>query len=203
MPLPYPIETPSQTAGPFLHIGLLPDVAGHDRHPAVLGRAVAGPAATGPWIEIVGRVTDGTGAPVRDMLVEVWQADAAGIYNHPADPRVADVSPDFTGFGRTHTAFADGSFGIKTIKPGRVPARSGTLQAPHLSLWLAARGVNIGLATRLYFDDEAEANASDPILNTIEAEARRETLLARSEGDGRYRFDIRLQGDNETVFLDV
>ena len=116
MPLPYPIETPSQTAGPFLHIGLMPDIAGHERHPAPYGREIVGADTPGPRIEITGRVLDGTGTPVRDMLVEVWQADGAGIYNHPEDPRVADVAAGFSGFGRYATDFDDGSFRIETIK---------------------------------------------------------------------------------------
>ncbi|UMA66839.1 protocatechuate 3,4-dioxygenase subunit alpha (plasmid) [Roseivivax marinus] len=203
MPLPYPIETPSQTAGPFLHIGLMPDIAGHERHPAPYGREIVGADTPGPRIEITGRVLDGTGTPVRDMLVEVWQADGAGIYNHPEDPRVADVAAGFSGFGRYATDFDDGSFRIETIKPGAVPGRHGRPQAPHLNLWFAARGVNIGLSTRLYFDDEIEANAADPVLSMIEQAERRRTLIAVAEGDGRYRFDIRLQGEGETVFLDI
>ncbi len=203
MPLPYPIETPSQTAGPFLHIGLMPDVAGHTSHPAPLGRALIGPETPGERIEITGRVLDGTGTPVRDMLIEVWQADGNGIYMHPEDPRVAQVAPGFTGFGRIATAFEDGSFRIETIMPGAVPGRQGAVQAPHLSLWLAARGVNIGLSTRLYFGDNETANAADPVLSMIEQADRRQTLIAMPEGDGRYSFDIHLQGNKETVFLDV
>lgn len=203
MPLPYPIETPSQTAGPFLHIGLMPDVAGHERPMAPFGRAIIGDDTSGTRIEITGQVFDGTGTPVRDMLIEVWQADGNGIYAHPEDPRVADVAPGFTGFGRYATAFEDGSFRIATILPGAVPGRHGAPQAPHLSLWLAARGVNVGLSTRLYFGDQAEANAADPVLAMIEQAPRRDTLIATPEGDGRYHFDIHLQGNKETVFLDV
>jgi len=203
MPLTYPIETPSQTAGPFLHIGLAPDLAGLARHPALLGRAIADPDTPGSRVTITGQVFDGTGTPIRDMLIEVWQADAAGIYNHEEDPRSAHVTPGFTGFGRFATNFEDGSFVIETVKPGPVPGRDGRIQAPHLNLWLAARGVNIGLSTRLYFGDEAEANAADPVLAMIEQPVRRETLIATTADGGNYRFDVHLQGERETVFLDV
>lgn len=201
--LPYLPETPSQTAGPFVHIGTMPRIAGFRPFDAELGREIAGPGAAGRRIAVEGRVLDGTGAAVTDLVVEIWQANAAGIHPHPEDPRAGEVEPDFRGFGRVHTDLDDGRFRIETIKPGRVPGRHGTLQAPHLNLWLVARGINIGLSTRMYFTDESAANSEDPVLSMIEQAHRRETLLARPEGDGLYRFDIRLQGGDETVFLDI
>ena len=201
MPLETLKETPSQTAGPFVHIGTLPSRAGLAAHPAEIGGAIAGPEVQGVRIAIEGRILDGLGAPVRDMLIEVWQADPRGIHPHPADPRAAEVAPGFTGFGRTATDLETGAFRIETVKPGPVPGRHGRPQAPHLSLWLAARGVNVGLYTRLYFGDEE--NGADPLLSMIDPAFRRETLIAASAGDGLYRFDIHLQGEKETVFLDV
>lgn len=201
MPLETPKETPSQTAGPFVHIGTLPGLAGLAAHPAGIGAAIAGPGVAGERIAVEGRVLDGLGAPVRDMLIEVWQADPAGIHPHPADPRAADVAPGFAGFGRVATDFDTGAYRIETVKPGPVPGRHGRPQAPHLSLWLAARGVNVGLHTRLYFGDED--NDADPLLALVDPPARRGTLIAAAAGGGLYRFDIHLQGDSETVFLDV
>ena len=201
MPLEYPRETASQTAGPFVHIGLMPRVAGFTLYATELGRVIAPEGCPGTRVAIEGRVLDGTGAPVRDMVIEVWQADAAGIHPHPADPRSAEVAEGFTGFGRVATDLDDGTYRIDTIKPGAVPDRKGRLQAPHLSLWLVARGVNVGLHTRLYFGDEA--NEDDPLLRAIEQPARRQTLIADPQGEALYRFDIHLQGEGETVFLDI
>jgi protocatechuate 3,4-dioxygenase alpha subunit len=204
--LPYLKETASQTAGPYVHIGLAPGVAGFDIYERELGQDIAGPDAPGTRIRIEGLVLDGAGAPVKDVLIEAWQADAAGIYPHRDDPLHAHAAPGFRGWGRIITDFNTGIWGFDTIKPGATPGRMGRVQAPHISLWLVARGINIGLHTRLYFADEAQANAADPVLNLIEQENRRKTLLAAStmrEGVPVYRFDIRLQGEGETVFLDI
>lgn len=207
-PLTYLKELPSQTAGPYVHIGLAPGAAGFSIYTRELGRDVAGPDAPGERIRVEGVVLDGTGAPVKDVLIEAWQADAQGIHAHPADPRHAEVAPGFRGWGRVTPDFDTGLWAFDTVKPGPVPARPGHahLQAPHVSLWLVARGINVGLNTRLYFPDEADANARDPVLNLVEQAHRRQTLIARrEERDGRavYRFDVRLQGEGETVFLDV
>lgn len=199
--LNYLKESASQTAGPYVHIGLAPGAAGFDIYRQELGQTIAGPDVPGERIRVEGVVLDGTGTPVKDVLLEVWQADAKGIHPHPEDPRHAQVAPGFRGWGRVIPDFDTGLWSFDTIKPGSVMGRNARPMAPHVSLWIVARGINIGLNTRMYFDDED--NAADPVLNLIEQAPRRETLLARKLGPGQYRFDIRLQGDGETVFLDV
>ena len=200
-PLNYLKETPSQTAGPYVHIGLAPGAAGFQIFEKELGHDIAGPDAPGERIRVEGVVLDGTGAPVKDVMLEVWQADAAGIYPHPEDPRAAQVAKGFRGWGRVITDFDTGLWGFDTIKPGPVMGRNGRQMSPHMNLWIVARGINIGLNTRMYFEDED--NAADPVMNLIEQVHRRETLLARKVAPGHYRFDIRLQGDGETVFMDI
>jgi protocatechuate 3,4-dioxygenase alpha subunit len=206
--LPSLKETPSQTAGPYVHIGLIPHQAGFDIFENNFSNVLVGPETQGERIRIEGRIFDGSGSPCRDILVEIWQANAAGRYNHPAD-RQEDkpIDESFRGWGRTGTNFETGVYTFETVKPGRVAGRHGRKpMAPHVNVWLAARGINIGLSTRLYFADETQANAEDPVLNMIEPAVRRETLLAqREERDGAvvYVFDIRLQGERETVFFDL
>ncbi len=199
--LDYLKETPSQTAGPYVHIGLAPGAAGFHIFERELGWNIAGPDVPGERIRVEGVVLDGTGAPVKDVMLEVWQADANGIYPHPEDPRAAQCAPGFRGWGRVITDFETGLWGFDTIKPGPVMGRNGRQMAPHLNLWIVARGINIGLNTRMYFEDED--NSADPVMNLIEQAHRRETLLARKVAPGHYRFDIRLQGDGETVFMDI
>ena len=205
-PLPYLKETPSQTAGPYVHIGLAPSVAGIESRRTEPGNVIAGPSVPGERIRIEGTVFDGVGAPVRDALLEIWQADHQGRYASPVDPKGGEAADGFRGWGRAACDFATGVYAFETIKPGAVPARDGGLMAPHVSLWVVARGINIGLHTRMYFSDEEAANAADPVLNRIEQAVRRETLIGRrEERDGKtiYHFNIRLQGDEETVFFDV
>ncbi|MBW4985428.1 protocatechuate 3,4-dioxygenase subunit alpha [Mameliella sp. CS4] len=202
--LNYLKETPSQTAGPYVHIGLAPGAAGFDIYERELGWDIAGPNAEGERIRVEGLVIDGTGSPIKDVLLEAWQANSKGIYAHPEGGGA--VEEGFRGWGRVITDFDTGEWGFDTVKPGKTPGRNGRIQAPHINLWVVARGINLGLNTRIYFDDEAEANAEDPVMNIIEWERRRATLLAkRSEKDGKtvYRFDIQLQGQDETVFFDV
>ena len=202
--LDYRKATPSQTAGPYVHIGLVPGAAGFDIYDQEVGWDIAGPNAQGERIRVEGIVLDGTGSPVKDVLLECWQANAQGIYAHPEQP--GEVEEGFRGWGRVITDFDTGEWGFDTVKPGPVPGRGGTLQAPHLNLWIVARGINVGLNTRMYFADEAQANTADPVLGLIEWENRRATLIAeRGMRDGMpvYRFDIRLQGDAETVFFDI
>ncbi len=191
------VETASQTAGPYVHIGCLPTFAGLGGiYPEDLGASPIRDGAKGEVIEIRGQVFDGTGWAMRDAMLESWQADAGGRY--PGDP---EADPNVTGFCRFAAHGDTGEFLLRTVKPGRVPMRDGRRQAPHISLWIVARGINIGLSTRIYFPDED--NSADPLLARIEQRHRLETLIAQPDGDGRYRFDIRLQGDGETVFLDM
>jgi protocatechuate 3,4-dioxygenase alpha subunit len=190
-------ETASQTGGPYVHIGLAPQQAGFEIFENNFGNRLAGAGTEGERITIEGRVFDGLGLPMKDVLIEIWQADAQGHYAHPGDARPSA----FRGWGRTGADFDTGVYTFETIKPGAVGP-----QAPHIAFWVVARGINIGLHTRLYFADEAAANAKDPVLNSIEWAPRRNTLVAeRSVRDGRpvYTFDIRIQGDAETVFFDV
>lgn len=202
--LDYLKETASQTAGPYVHIGLAPGAAGFDIYEKELGWDIAGPNARGERIRISGLVIDGTNSPVKDVMLEAWQANADGIYAHPEHD--GDVEEGFSGWGRVITDFASGQWSFDTIKPGPVVGRNGQNMAPHINLWIVARGINVGLNTRIYFSDEEQSNANDPVLNTIEWENRRKTLIAsRSETHeiANYRFDIRLQGDDETVFFDI
>jgi protocatechuate 3,4-dioxygenase, alpha subunit len=200
-------ETPSQTAGPYVHIGLIPNQAGFDIFANNFGADIAGPGVAGERITIEGRIFDASGHTAKDVLVETWQANAAGRYNHPADRQDKALDPGFRGWARTGTDFETGIYRIRTIKPGSVVGRRGRKSmAPHVSFWIVARGINIGLSTRMYFGDEAAANTDDPVLNIIEQPERRQTLVAtRSERDGEvlYTFDIHLGGERETVFFDV
>jgi protocatechuate 3,4-dioxygenase, alpha subunit len=182
--------TPSQTVGPFLHIALVWD-DGADVVPADAPGAV--------WLR--GQVYDGAGTALPDALVETWQADIDGRFDHGDDPRGAvKAPPGFRGFGRCATE-ADGSWAIRTVKPGAVPAADGRPQAPHVDLSVFARGLLDRVVTRIYFSDEADANDTDPVLCSV-PEDRRGTLVAQRTADG-YRFDVRLQGDGETVFFDL
>jgi protocatechuate 3,4-dioxygenase alpha subunit len=193
-------ETPSQTAGPYVHIGLTPNFCGIGGvYGEDLGTGMVNDKTIGERISLTIRMLDGADAPLRDALVEIWQTDAQGFYNSPADTR-GKADPNFSGWGRQATDMQTGECRFLTIKPGRVPHRNG-LMAPHITLWIVARGINLGLHTRLYFPDEAAANAEDPILARIEHPARIATLLAERTEDG-YAFDIRLQGERETVFFD-
>ena len=182
--------TPFQTAGPFFDVML--------RSRAEM--QMVQPDTRGHRITIEGLLLDGGGAPIHDGLVELWQADAEGRYAHPDDPRSAEADASFYGYGWRHTN-EDGSFRFDTIKPGAVVAPGGGMQAPHILVSVMARGVLTRFITRLYFEDEP-SNDRDPILALVPA-ARRNTLIARRAGEGRYRFDIRVQGPEETVFFDA
>jgi len=205
--LSYLPETPSQTAGPYVHIGLIPAQAGLEIFANNFTSDIAGPTVKGERILIEGRVFDGAGHATRDVLIETWQANAAGRYNHPADRQDKALESSFRGWARTGTDFETGIYTIRTVKPGSVAGRRGRkAMAPQVNFWIAARGINIGLATRMYFGDEDAANAQDPVLNIIEQGERRKTLIApRSvrEGTTVYTFNIHLQGERETVFFDV
>jgi protocatechuate 3,4-dioxygenase, alpha subunit len=195
-------ESASQTAGPYVHIGLTPnfcDIGGV--YPADLGVTMVNDRTKGERITIRMRVIDGANAPLKDALVEIWQADADGLYNSPSEMR-GTADPNFAGWGRKPTDMTTGECEFETIKPGRVPFRDGRLMAPHIGIWIVARGINIGLHTRMYFPEEAEANSQDPVLARVEHKNRVSTLVARRTGQ-LYEFDIQLQGDNETIFFDI
>jgi protocatechuate 3,4-dioxygenase alpha subunit len=187
-------QTPSQTVGPFFSRALL-----HEGWNDLTTRGAAGQI-----IVITGRVLDGAGAPVPDALLEIWQANAAGRYDHPDDTRDTLLDRHFSGFGRAGTD-AQGRFRFRTIKPGPVPGAEGSMQAPHINVSVFARGLLKRLVTRIYFPDEP-LNAHDPVLALLPDAARRTTLIAQpGEGESKLdlRFDIVLQGDHETVFFDI
>ena len=184
--------TPSQTVGPYLGIGLpWPD------GPYVVAEGTPGA------ITIRGRLFDGAGDPVPDGLIETWQAGPDGRFDHPDDPRGA-VAKEFRGFGRCPTG-PDGSYHIVTLRPGPLPSPDGGTEAPHLDVSVFARGLLNRVVTRIYFADEAQANAADPVLASIAGDERRAGLIATADpdADGTFRFDIHLQGEHETVFFDV
>jgi len=200
--------TPSQTVGPFFAYGLAPqgrchwDPNGSYSWKETVGDNLITPDATGQKVRIEGRITDGDGLPINDAMIEIWQADAQGRYASPVDTR-ARPNTKFKGFGRSATD-KDGDYAFDTIKPGPVPGPNGKNQAPHIVFCIFSRGMLRQIYTRLYFSDEA-ANSGDPILSMVPAD-RRGTLIAHKQAGGEpaaYRFDIRVQGDGETVFFDI
>ena len=190
-----PHETASQTAGPYVHIGLLPDRIGIHVYDKPFGNVVAADDTPGERIRIEGRIFDGFGSSVKDGVVELWQADASG---QPATSQASTAG--FCGWGRSITDLQTGLFGFETIKPGRLTGIDTIPNAPHV-------GINIGLHTRMYFSDEAASNATDPVLNLVDSQVRRNTLIGvrtdRHESCPVYTFDIHLQGERETVFFDL
>jgi protocatechuate 3,4-dioxygenase alpha subunit len=197
-----PGQTPSQTVGPFFAYGLTPELYHYAYRSAVSDRLVQD-GTEGQRIRIEGRVLDGEGEPIPDAMIEVWQANAHGRYNHPADQRSDNLlDPSFKGFARTGTGVdPECRFVFDTIRPGAV----GEGQAPHLNLIVFMRGLLSHLYTRLYFSDETEANAADSVLARVPPERRHTLIAERDETPGGvvYRLDIRMQGPNETVFFDV
>ena len=194
-----PKQTPSQTVGPYFAYGLTPEQYGY-AFTSIAGGVLATEAGEGERIRIEGRVLDGAGAAVGDAMVEIWQADGQGRYAHPADPRSSNAR--FRGFGRVGTGSdPENRFVFETVKPGA----PGEGQAPHVNLVLFLRGLLSHAYTRIYFADEAEANAADSVLAAVPAERRATLIAAREESGGTplYHFDIHLQGDRETVFFDV
>jgi protocatechuate 3,4-dioxygenase, alpha subunit len=187
-------QTPSQTVGPFYSLGLT-------RRPM---NTLITDSTAGERIRVQGYVLDGDGKPVPDALVEIWQANSYGRYNHPDDKQEKPLDPNFIGWGRC-AADKTGSFSFETIKPGPVPGPEQSVQAPHINVVVFARGMLVHAYTRIYFADEA-VNDNDPVLLSIKSKKRRRTLIANRDDEDRksvYRFDIRLQGDNETVFFDM
>lgn len=192
-------QTPSQTVGPFFAYGLTPEQYGYD-FKSLAGPELVRDETAGTRIRIEGRVFDGEGKPVPDAMIEIWQADGSGRYAHPADPRGSNAS--FKGFGRCGTGTdLDYRFWFDTVKPGSVDGK----QAPHVNVIVFMRGILSHAYTRIYFADEASANASDPVLASVPAD-RRQTLMAErveTSAGAVYRFDIHMQGERETVFFDA
>ena len=189
-----PKQSPSQTVGPYFNYGLFR--RGNEN-------TLVNAQSKGQCILIEGQVFDGDDSPVTDAMVEIWQADAQGHFNHPNDPKQSEADPNFRGFGRSETR-GTGRYQFKTVKPGLVATADGQLQAPHVFVYVFARGMLIQAATRLYFSDEAAANAADPVLSAVAPE-RQQTLIATLSEENdlpTYHLDIHLQGDNETVFFD-
>jgi protocatechuate 3,4-dioxygenase, alpha subunit len=187
------VPTPSQTAGPYFHLGLTETRS---------VQSIAGPQAKGERVWLTCRVLDGAGAPLGDAMIEIWQADAEGRYNHPDDAQEKSVDPSWLGFGRMATA-ENGRCEFETIKPGRVPGSGGGLQAPHLNVAVFARGMLKQLYTRIYFAGDP-ANSEDAVIALVPPQ-RRDTLMAQPDAarPGRWSFEIHLQGEQETVFFDV
>ena len=187
--------TASQTVGPFLKIGLVRE-----------GQEYVVPKNTNGALKVQGRVYDGEGKPVPDAMIEIWQANVHGKYNHPEDLSDAELVKGFNGFGRSCTD-EEGCFFFVTVKPGRVAGLGNTLQAPHMAINVFARGMLKQQVTRLYFSDEINANSEDPVLNSIENAELRDTLVASKVDDENgmtcYKFNIHLQGEKETAFFDV
>jgi protocatechuate 3,4-dioxygenase alpha subunit len=183
-------HTPSQTVGPFYEIGLI-----HEGENSLVDARTQG-----EQIVITGTIYDGDGVPIPDAMIEIWQADAQGHFNHPADPNCHMADKHFRGFGRAGTP--NGEFVFRTIKPGGITGNDGRMQAPHVNVRVFARGMLLHADTRLYFSDES-ANANDELLNSVDPD-RRHTLIAERAASGQlptYRFDIHMQGENETIFF--
>lgn len=191
--------TPSQTVGPYFKYGLTPgtDYAWND----AFSNDLVTPDVSGERIRIVGQVFDGEGKVIPDSMLEIWQADAQGLFADPQDARAVSNAA-FKGFGRCGTD-ANGGFEFHTVKPGAVPGPGGKPQAPHVLLAVFARGMTQQAITRIYFGDDA-SNATDPILALVPAERRATLMAAREPGNAvTYRFDVHLQGEKETVFFDL
>jgi protocatechuate 3,4-dioxygenase alpha subunit len=202
-PLTYFKESASQTAGPYVHIGCTPNFSGITGvYDTDLGSgSMVNDQTRGERITIRGFIYDGAMTPLKDAMIEIWQADADGYYNSPSETR-GKADPNFFGWARQPGDMATGEFAFETIKPGKVPFRDGRPMAPHVTFWVVARGINLGLNTRMYFSDEEEANAADPILSRIEHRVRVPTLIGKREGN-TVTFNIYLQGENETIFFDI
>ena len=188
-------QTPSQTVGPYFAYCMTPKQYGYPFKELAGGDLTTAETA-GQRIRIEGCVYDGEGQKIPDAVIEIWQADSQGRYAHPADPRSSNA--DFHGFGRMGTGTdTENRFVFHTVKPGSVDGR----QAPHVNVIVMMRGLLTHTFTRIYFSDEGEANATDPVLNSVD-ESRRHTLIAQNDGSV-YRLDIHMQGDHETVFFDI
>jgi protocatechuate 3,4-dioxygenase alpha subunit len=194
-------QTPSQTVGPFFAYALTPELYGR---PGIAGNVLAADDTAGEHIRLEGQVFDGEGAPIRDAVIEIWQADADGVYGHPEDVRSRSGAGDFTGFGRAGTD-EQGRFFFRTVKPGAVPGPGNTLQAPHLNVIVLMRGLLSHVFTRIYFSDETGANEADPVLGAVDPQRRPTLIAGRGDRHGMpvYRWEMHMQGDKETVFFDA
>lgn len=192
-------QTPSQTVGPYFAYSLTPEQYGY-RFNSVVSPSLVDEETEGERIRVIGRVLDGEGQPIDDAMIEIWQADAQGRYAHPADARGKNTA--FKGIGRVGTGTdTELRYAFETVKPGAV----GDGQAPHLNMIVFMRGLLSHVYTRVYFSDEGAANAVDPVLQSV-PEDRRGTLIATREETSSgvvYRFDLHMQGADETVFFDV
>lgn len=194
-------ESPSQTAGPYVHIGCVPNFAGlHGVFENDLGASLLNDNTQGERIRITGQVFDGEGVSLTDALLEIWQADANGLYQSPLETR-GKADPNFAGWGRAPVDMETGDYQFETIRPGSKPDNDGRLMNPFITFWIVARGINIGLQTRMYFPEHNILD--DPFLSGIVDKERLQTLVARRLDGNEYRFDIHLQGDAETVFFDI
>lgn len=190
-------ESPSQTAGPYLHLGCTPNAIGVEGvFPHDLGSVMLKQRQPGQEIVVSGVILDRANALVRDAMVEIWQAGADGAYTD------GQVFSDFHGWGRCACNLETGEYEFQTVRPGPIKQHDGTVFAPHIAFWIVARGINTGLQTRMYFPEDTELQASDPVLASV-PEDRKKTLIATKTSEGRFQFDIRLQGDAETVFFDM
>jgi len=198
-------ETSSQTVGPFVHIGLYPAVSGILARSRTYGNQLATTQAYGQRVRVEGQIIDGNGETVRDALLEFWQADGHGHYAHPADPQAEYADVGLSGFGRSVTDPDTGKWTLESIKPGAVRDLNQRPMAPHINLALFARGLNIHLHSRIYFDDEVKANALDPVLQQCVPAPRRQTLIARRKETTQdpcvYQFDMVLQGKKRNRVL--
>jgi protocatechuate 3,4-dioxygenase, alpha subunit len=194
-------ESPSQTAGPYVHIGCCPNFIGLDQiYSSDPGSKMISESTPGQIITITGHIFDGAGEVLKDGLVEFWQADSSGQYSREA---IGGTDIQFCGWGRCPTDLETGAYVFETIKPGPTINVDGLLQAPHIDVWIVARGINTGLLTRLYFPDEEDANNLDAMLKAVQPQHRIETLVAKKMAENLYQFDIYLQGEFETVFFDL
>ena len=193
-------QTPSQTVGPFFAYGLTPEQYGYGFLTSLASPNMVDVESKADGIRVEGRVFDGAGKPVPDAIVEIWQADKQGRYAHPADNRGSNSN--FKGFGRCGTGTnPDNRFFFRTVKPGSIDGK----QAPHLNVIVFMRGMLLHTFTRIYFSDEAKLNVADPVLRSVPSDRRKTLIAARQTGPGTpvYIFDIRMQGEKETVFFDA
>ena len=196
-------QTPSQTAGPYLHIGCIPHQIGiNSSFSKDLNNLVLSNETKGARIEIFGKIYDGNHDVIKDALVEIWQVDSNGYYKSRVNNN-SKSDPNFNNWGRTSCDLETGLWHFHTIKPGMIKLANRKILAPHIWLWVAARGINIGLFTCMYFCDEKNNNILDCNLKKINNSTNIKSLIADKVEDDKYEFNIYLQGDKETLFFDI